>query len=403
VKPARAVVLASALAAALGASAPVARAADTLARTVEEIRRALASAKPGDRVRVAPGTYEGGLSVVDLRGADGRPIVLEAADPKQPPWFRGGGSGLHLSGCSHVEVHGLAFEGQTGNGVNVDDGGERAKGSEGVVLAGLTVRDVGPDGNCDGIKASGVRRFRVETCTVERWGRAGSAIDFVGCADGVVTDCTFRHVEGQAGRASGVQAKGGTRDVVVRRCRFEHAGGRAVNCGGSTGLAYFRPPLASWKGPRFEAKAVRVEGCTFVGSEAAVAFVGCDGATFRFNTVFWPGRWAMRILQETREEGFVPCRDGVVADNLFVFRSDRWSEGGVNRGAGTSPESFRFERNAWWCEDDGPRTRALVRLPSEERDGTYGVDPRFVDAETGDLKPRAGGPIAKVGAHAFPD
>ena len=36
---------------------------------------------------------------------------------------RGGGNGVHLTDPEHVELRGLVFTGQTGNGLNVDDGG----------------------------------------------------------------------------------------------------------------------------------------------------------------------------------------------------------------------------------------------------------------------------------------
>jgi len=52
----------------------------------------------------------------------------------------------------------------------------------------------------------------------------------------------------------------------------------------------------------------------------------------RQNTLHVPRRFALRILQETTADGFVPCRDGEFSRNLVVFRSDRWSAGGVKRG-----------------------------------------------------------------------
>lgn len=370
--------------------------------SVAEIRRAAEGAKPGTRIRVAPGTYAGGLFLTDLRGAEGKPIVIEAQDPKDPPVFEGGAEALHLVDPAFVEVRGLVCRGQTGNGVNVDDGGTPETPAHHVVLADLVVRDVGPSGNRDGIKLSGLEDFRVEGCTVLRWGAGGSAVDMVGCRRGVIERCTFRHEE-QAGQGSGVQAKGGTRDVTIRRSRFEHAGSRAVNAGGSTGLEFFRPPLATWKGPRFEAKDVVVEGCTFVGSGAPVAFVGVDGAKFRFNTVWCPGRWVARILQETRAEGFVPSRGGEFTDNVVAFRSDAWAEGGVNVGGGTDAASFRFARNVWFALDAPERTKALVRLPVAEEGGTYGKDPQFRDAAAGDFRVKPSGPAAKAGADALPE
>lgn len=370
-------------------------------RTLAEFRSATAAARPGSRIRVAPGTYDGGSHLSELKGEKDRPIVIEALDPKSPPLFRGGANGLQLTDPSWVELRHLSFSGQTGNGLNIDDGGTMETPAHDLVLDGIIVSDVGPDGNRDGIKLSGLVDFRVRDTTVERWGRGGSAIDMVGCLRGTIETCTFRHAK-EASDASGVQAKGGSREVTIRRCRFEHAGGRAVNVGGSTGLAYFRPPLAAWRGARFESKDIVVEGCTIVGSTTPVAFVGCDGATFRFNLVYCPGRWGLRILQETKEDGFVPCRGGVVSDNLFVFRSDSWASGGANVGPGTDAASFRFERNAWYCLDAPARTKSLVSLPVAEVGGVHGKDPGLVDADERDPRQRPGGPSGKVGPLALP-
>lgn len=369
--------------------------------SVGELERAAAAAGPGVSLRIAPGTYAGGLRLAGLTGAPGRPVRLEAADPEHPPVFEGGGSGLHLQDPAHVELVDLVFRGQRGNGLNVDDGGTPATPAHHVVLLRITVRDVGPEGNCDGIKCSGVDDLDVRDCLVERWGRGGSAVDFVGCHRGTIEGSTFRH-QGELPGASGVQLKGGTSEVTVRRCRFEGAGARAVNAGGSTGSAYFRPPLDAWKGPKAEARDLVVEGCTFVGGQACIAFVGVDGARFRFNTLYRPERWALRFLQETRLEGFVPCRRVAVTDNLIVFTTDRWAEGGVNVGPGTEASSSTFARNLWFAADAPDRTRASVRLPAVEQDGTYGKDPLLTDPARGDLGVRAGSPAARVGAHALP-
>ncbi|HEX5137854.1 MAG TPA: right-handed parallel beta-helix repeat-containing protein [Planctomycetota bacterium] len=341
----------------------------------------IAAAKPGQRVVIAPGEYHG-FHLSDVRGLRGQPIVVVA----QGAVFKGG---IQLSDVAYLEIEGLAVEGAPGNGLNIDDGGTFETPSHHVILRDVVVRDCGGRGNEDGIKLSGVDDFRLERCTVERWGRGGSAVDMVGCHRGVIDGCTIRDRE-EATAASGVQAKGGTRDVVIRRCRFEHAGARAVNVGGSTGLAYFRP-----KPEGFEAKDVTVEGCTFVGSEAPIAFVGVDGATVRFNTFFRPRKWFLRILQETREEGFVPCRGGVFADNLVVYRSDEVATP-VNVGPGTAPETLRFARNWWFCIDDP--ARGPPRLPVAEKDAAGGKDPMLGE----DLRLAEGSPARRHGADALP-
>ena len=340
--------------------------------------RALAAARPGTTIEIAPGTYRGGLSQRGLRGEDGKPIILTAADPKDPPVLEGGGSVLHLAGPAHVELRNLVITRGQGNGLNIDDGGDAGQARH-ITLSGLVVRDNGSRGNHDGLKLSGLDEFRVENCTVERWGLNGSAIDMVGCHEGVITGCTFRHEKAEL--ANGVQAKGGSRHVTVQRCRFENAGGRALNIGGSTGLAFFRP-----KPEGYEAKDITVEDCTIIGS--SIAFVGVDGAVVRFNTLYRPVRWGLRILQENQDAQFVPCRNGRFENNIVAFRSDE-TRTMVNVGGGTSPETFTFKDNVWYCLDRPAATERAVQLPVKETGGTYGVDPQFADAEKGKLTAKA--------------
>jgi hypothetical protein len=335
-----------------------------------ELRAAVASAKPGTRLILAGGNYGGGFQFRNLRGEEKQSIIIAAADPQNPPVFRDGNTGLHLSNPAYVELHHLAFTKLAHNGLNVDNGTGTNASARGIVLHSLRVTDIGGDGNHDGIKLSGLWDFRVENCIIERWGtRGGSAIDMVGCHRGVIDGCTIRHNNPEPPNCTGVQGKGGTTDLVVRRNRFEHAGGRSVNIGGSTGLQFFRPPLVQG-GEHAEARNIRVEGNTFVGSLAPVAFVGVDGAVVRFNTIEQPSRWVLRILQENQTAGFIACRNGEFTDNIVVFDSTKWSGGGVNVGSGTAPATFKFARNWWYCSDRPDQSRP--RLPTLEIDGTYG-------------------------------
>jgi Right handed beta helix region len=382
------IVLGWALAAALLATAD---AATVTVRDAAALRKAVEAAKPGDRILLAPGEYQGGMNFRDLHGRPGALIVIAGADRKQPPLIRGGANNFQFSDVTYLELRDLALTGGTGNGLNIDDGGTFETPSHHVTLRRLHVTDVGPSGNHDGIKLSGLDDFRVVECLVERWGDGGSGIDMVGCHNGVIEGCIFRHVAGKG--ADGVQAKGGSREVTIRHCRFENAGGRGVNIGGSTGLQFFRP-----RPQGYEAKDIRVEGNTFVGGQTPVAFVGVDGATVRFNTIYRPGRWALRILQETNAPGFVPSRNGVYSDNLIVFRSDELAEA-VNIGPNTAPATFRFARNWWYCLDNPARSRPT--LPSAEENGVTGQDPRLVAPEKGDFRTKSGSPAAKYGAGAF--
>jgi formylglycine-generating enzyme len=372
-------------------------AADVFVRNADEFRQAAAQAKPGTRLLLSPGTYSGGFYFSDLQGETKLPIVIAAADPANPPVIQGGGTGLHLSRPAFVELHDLVISNVTINGLNIDDGGSFDQPAHHLVLRALKVTDVGPGGNHDCIKLSGVQDFRVENCQIERWGTGGgSGIDMVGCHRGVIESNLFRHTDTVG--STGVQAKGGTSQLTVCRNRFENAGGRAVNIGGSTGLQFFRPPLKAGD-LYYEAKDIRVEGNIIIGGGAPVAFVGIDCASVRFNSIYHPKRWAVRILQENREPGFVPSRNGEFSDNLVAFDSHDWGEGGVNIGPGTAPETFTFARNWWYCLDAPARSRP--KLPVEEADGVYGKNPLFRDAEHGDVRLQPGTAANRVGADSL--
>jgi hypothetical protein len=381
--------------------APASSPAPIIVRDTPALRDALQKAGPGTRILLAPGTYAGGIYHAGLRGAPGRPSSsARSIPPAARDRRRRHGSASERP--VHVELRDLVLRGARDNGLNIDDGGTYDTPARHVRLINLRVSDLStPTGNHDGIKLSGLDDFRIENCQIARWSNGGQGIDMVGCHRGVIENCTLRESSSE-----GVQAKGGTSDVTIRRCRFEQVGGRGANLGGSTGLQFFRPPLPPESErtagtPRFaEGRNLRVEGCTFVGGDAPVAFVGVDGATVRFNTIYRPRHWAVRILQETTAPGFVPSRKGVFSDNLVVFRSDQWREGGVNIGPNTAPQTFTFARNFWFCEDDPARSRPT--LPTPETNGVYGVNPRLRDPEKGDLAPAPGSPAARFGAHALP-
>ncbi len=332
----------------------------------QALRQALRDARPGTVIRIAPGNYQAEIWVENLHGTEEAPIVIEAENPSQPPVFTGGSEAWHFSDVSHLVIRGLHCRGQTGNGINIDDAGSFDTPSHHVLIDRLLIEEVGPQGNRDGIKLSGLTDFTVRNCRILGWG--GQAVDMVGCHRGRIEDCEFRGKPGFS-QNTGPQAKGGSGEIVIRRCVFIDAGMRAAQLGGSTGLAFFRP-----QGALFEAKDITVEDCLFVGGDAAVSFVGLDGGAFRHNTIYRPRRWVARILQETREPGFVPSRNGLFENNLIVFRREELADF-VNVGPYTAPETFRFARNWWYCEDLPIASRPV--LPTAESDGVYGEDPQL--------------------------
>lgn len=336
-----------------------------------QFRQALGQAQPGDVLRLAPGTWPAQHHFSRLRGTAGQPIVIAAADPERPPIFDAAAGSLQFSGCAHLTLRDLVVTNFSGNGLNFDDAGFRDQPAHHLILENLKVHGTSPEGNRDAIKLSGVVDFQIRGCTLSGWGiGGGSGVDMVGCHRGLIESNRLEHTD-SAG-STGIQAKGGTSHILIRGNRFQNAGARAVNIGGSTGLEFFRPPLKPGEA-HAEASQICVEANSFIGSTAPIAFVGVDGAVVRSNLIHRPLRWAVRILQETAAPGFVPCRHGEFTDNVVVFESNRWAEGGVNIGPGTAPETFRFARNSWYCLDQPDRSRP--KLPVAEESGTYGIRP----------------------------
>ncbi|MCG3177867.1 MAG: hypothetical protein BIFFINMI_00189 [Phycisphaerae bacterium] len=343
-----------------------------------QLRAALASARPGDTIRLAPGHY-GTLWSEKLAGTLKAPIIIESADPARPAEFGGGSGGIHMVSPAHVVLRGLRVRKCSDNGINIDDGGKRDGAAHDVRLEKVSVLDVGPKGNHDGIKLSGVEASQVVGCTVSGWG--GSAIDMVGCHDMHITGCTFRGKEG-FGQDDGVQMKGGSRHVYVLDCLFVEAGSRGVNVGGSTGIPFFRPPLEKMDKPYYEARDCLVENNRFIGGEAAVAFVTQEGCAARFNTIYRPRKFPFRILEETKDERFLKSRRGVIEHNVIVWRTgDMYTA--VNVGPGTEAASFTFAANVWFCENRPAASRP--DLPARETDGLAGVDPKLKDPAKEDL------------------
>jgi len=326
-----------------------------------ELLNALVRLEAGTTLRIAPGQYRGGLVV---RGVER--LVVEASDPERPPEFVGGTNAWQFSRCDGLIVRNIVCRKQTGNGLNVDDGGETQRAVRGVRLQNVTVLETGPRGNTDGIKCSGLTDLVIEDCRIEGWG--GQAIDFVGCRDAVIRRCRISGRDGFS-QATGPQFKGGSEDVLIEDCVLVNAGQRPIHVGGSTGVDYFRPP-----GAKFEARRIKIRRNVIVGGDCAAAFTGVDGAVFEANVVVNPSHWVFRILQETRLDGFPPCRNVVVSGNVIVFRR-AGLRAEVNVGDGAAPETFRFERN-WWFAEDAPQ-RSRPTLPGQVVGDVHGKDPKL--------------------------
>lgn len=361
------------------------------------IRRAAEDAAPGVAIRIHAGTYAGEAFLDGLSGTEAAPIWLGGMPGEARPILDGGAQALHLVRARWLVVHDLEVRNQTANGINADDGGDRAnaQASHSLIFRNLDIHDVGAGGNQDCLKLSGINAYFVLDSRFARCGggSSGSAIDHVGCHDGLIARSEFNELSG----GNAVQCKGGSRNIEIRWNRIRGGGERAVNLGGSTGFEFFRPPLST-SAPNAEATDIRVIANVIAGGVASLGFVGCVDCLAANNTLVDPERWVLRILQETITSGsnvFSPARNGRFVNNLVYFSRTGFSTT-INIGPNTEPASFSFANNLWFAHDEPNRSTPTDR-PVPEAGGIYARDPLLEDAANGDYAIRATSPAAAAG------
>lgn len=291
--------------------------------------------QPGDTILCFDASIPGGMNVSNKHGSKDKWIYLLAAD--QNIAIVGGNNSIQFSDCSFIQIEGFTFQSQTGNGLNIDDGGSFDSPTHHIRIKNCQFKKLASNGNNDHLKLSGLDSFFVENCQFENGSSNGSGIDMVGCHEGIISQCEFSNMGSNA-----IQAKGGSAFIFITRNKFNNAGARAMNIGGSTGLEFFRPQDAT-----SEAHDITVIANLIIGSEAAVAFVGCRNVKVSNNTLINPDKWVLRILQETVDPlRFLPCGENQFYNNVVIINEKVNII--ANIGPNTEANTFQFLNNIWY-------------------------------------------------------
>lgn len=343
-----------------------------------DLTAAARAATPGDTILVHTGTYRGDQSLGSLQGTAAKWIYIIA---EKNVLFEGGTAAWRGSDIAYLHIEGFVFTGQTGNGLNIDDGATYETPTHHITFRQCTFRDMAATGNNDLLKLSGADELIIQQCTFLNGSKGGSGIDMVGCHNSRILQCRFENMGSNA-----VQMKGGSSNIRVEACVFKNAGSRAINLGGSTGQAFFRPADATW-----EAADLKVHSNVFIGAEVPVAFVGCIRSEVVNNTIYKPGRWVIRILQENRDTArFAKCSDNTFRNNIICVDDQVRTVCSV--GPGTAPESFTFSNNLWFHTGNAP-----LQLPFSESNRMTGKDPLFSNADKEDFSLTGNSPAAAAG------
>ena len=303
-------------------------------RSLNNLVSAVWQAKQGDTIRFQRGVYSGGEILKNLKGAPEAWITI-LADTSDRVVIRGESTAWQFSDPEYIKIEGLTFEGQTSNGLNIDDGGDYSTPAHHIIFKHCTFRNINATGNNDLLKLSGPDDFEIINCRFKNGSPGGSGIDMVGCHRGKIEGCRF---ENQG--SNSVQAKGGSQHILISGNLFVNGGQHLVNLGGSTGTPFFRPINAA-----FEAADLEIYSNIFVGSDAPVAFVGSIRSKVINNTIYKPGRWVVHILQENTDPRLVQCGENSFENSLIIYENLRTE---TNIGANTRPSSFRFYSNFWF-------------------------------------------------------
>jgi hypothetical protein len=359
-----------------------ARAGDVTVNSVGALKAALHKAKPGDTVRVAPGTYRPRRGKVfwfgHLKGELGKPITIRAADPDDRPVFKGGSECFQLTRCTNVVVDGIIADGADVNNLQFDF-------CKRLVVMNCVSRDMtskGNNRNCDGIKMPGCDDFLIYKCEVVRWGTGGSAIDMVGCRKGLIARCRFSFPKMTRGSANCTQPKSGTHNIGIYKNLFDDASLRAVQFGGAG------KPMHLGKGKKQSGLDQVAMGNVIVGGECAVVYACTTRTVFEYNTVVKPTKYLVRIL---KEGDYGPMSDNVLARNLIVYDPPITFQ---QNGRGTRPEAVSWVENYWYNVGAPAKSLPALKPPVTASEG--GADPKLDE----DFVPAEDSPAAGYGAHA---
>lgn len=352
-------------------------------RTYANPANAAAAAKPGDTILIHPASYRGPYFISNLKGRPDAWIFIKGTQRDQVI-FDGGSESMHFSDAEYLHISNITVQGQTGNGMNIDDSGSFESPTKHVILDNCVFRDMAASGNNDLLKLSGLDSFLIQNCLFQNGATGGSGIDMVGCHAGIIRNNRFIQLG-----SNSIQAKGASSEIEILANHFTNGGQRTLNLGGSTGSAFFRP-----LGANYEARNILAAANIIEGSVTPVAFVGSRNVRFINNTVIRPERWILRILQESSDTSFyLSSANNSFINNIVVVNNSLSTD--VNIGPNTSPATFKFSNNLWYHLDNsnwrGPQ------LPVMETQPIIQMNPQFINLANGDYRLMANSPAIGKG------
>jgi len=383
--------------------------------------QAQAVVKPGEAIRILPGTYTTHatgkfMDFSDLHGTADKPIWIGGIPGEAMPILKGSKEAVNCLTSSYLVFHDITVEGATENGFNVSDGGKLLdyNAAHHFVFRSLRVFNTGSGGNDDSFKFSGINNFwffdneasNKAVLNTTAGDYSSSGIDHVGCQEAYIAGNYFHDLRGNA-----FQFKGGGYDADITQNLMVNCGERAVIIGGYAGLDGYRmhPDVrAAFEagGPAYEATEIRVYSNIFIGTNAPVAFVTAKDCYFVNNTIINPERYFMRILHEDpipedKTERYVDGNNSynTISNNIFYYGSlsENINHNGPSDAAfhRLEPETFTVENNLYFSTTNRAMDASFNFVP--QVNAIIGQDPMFVDFDSNNFNLTAGSPAIAAG------
>ncbi len=127
------------------------------------LEQAAQVALPGDTLLLSAGVHSGGMYIADLQGLPDSWIIIRGK-PGAGTTILGGTNAIQFTDPAYLIIEELTFREQTGNGLNIDDGGSYSTPAHHILIRHCVFEDINATGNNDLLKLSGLDSFEIKTC-----------------------------------------------------------------------------------------------------------------------------------------------------------------------------------------------------------------------------------------------
>ena len=225
-----------------------------------------------------------------------------------------------------------------------------------------------------------IKNVTLNNCIFAGW--CGVGCDVVASEEVTLRGCEFSDGE-RTSESMAMRLRAGSESIHIEQCHFEKSGVEAaLLIGGATEREQFIPQITddAKPGEHFEARAVRVIGCTFIDQPCPMIFAHADRVTVRSNTIVRPERYVMAALQASEEPALASNRHLTFGQNLVTWKAGRLS-GLLLLDQANKDVSLAFEENLWWSDDPvAVRSRMIPGIARQQFPQVLDIDPNLDDA-----------------------